>query len=88
MGVIASEKKIYLTKFFPEVLSSARYLTDTKGGKTYIILPLAIRENLLALLEDLDERKIVQEYLPKLKNDSEFSGALCWNDVAVEWEND
>ena len=88
MKAIASGTKIDLTKLFTEVHSSARYLTDTKGSKTDVILPLAIWENLLALLEELDDRKIAQEYLSKLKIHPESSGALHWNDVAAEWEND
>lgn len=39
MSMIESETKKDLTKLLTEVLSSARYLTDTKGGKTDVILP-------------------------------------------------
>jgi addiction module HigA family antidote len=46
--------------FFNEVISSARYLVNTSGGKTDVVLSLAVWNKLLTLLEKLDERTVVQ----------------------------
>jgi len=47
--------------FFNELISSARYLVNTSGGKTDVVLSLAVWNKLLTLLKELDDRKIVQE---------------------------
>jgi addiction module HigA family antidote len=43
--------------FFNEVVSSARYLVNTSGSKTDVVLSLAVWNKLLSLLKELDERK-------------------------------
>jgi len=48
-------------QFFNELVSSARYLVNTSGGKTDVVLSLQVWNKLLILLEDLNERKIVQD---------------------------
>jgi addiction module HigA family antidote len=45
---------------FNEVISSARYLVNTSGGKTDVVLSLAVWNKLLTLLDKLDERTVVQ----------------------------
>ncbi|KHD04993.1 hypothetical protein PN36_18830 [Candidatus Thiomargarita nelsonii] len=46
--------------FFNEVISSARYLVNTSGSKTDVVLSLAVWNKLLTLLEELDDRTVVQ----------------------------
>ncbi|MCK5524627.1 MAG: HigA family addiction module antidote protein [Thiomargarita sp.] len=46
--------------FFNEVISSARYLVNTSGSKTDVVLSLVVWKKLLTLLEKLDDRKVVQ----------------------------
>jgi len=54
------KKAVNNTKpFFNELISSARYLVNTSGSKTDVVLSLAIWNKLLTLLEELDDRKIV-----------------------------
>jgi len=43
--------------FFGEVVSSARYLVNTSGSKTDVVLSLVVWNKLLTLLEELDDRK-------------------------------
>lgn len=88
MSVLTTETTKNINKLFTEVSASARYLTDKKGGKTDVVLPLTVWTNLLALLEDLDDRRVIQEWLPQLKAGPESSKALRWNDVAAEWGDD
>ncbi|MDM8563175.1 hypothetical protein QUF54_07465, partial [Candidatus Marithioploca araucensis] len=65
-----------------------RYLVNNEGSKTDVVLSLANWNKLLTLLEELDEQKIVQEWLPKLKAGPVSSGALRWEDVKEDWEDD
>ncbi len=77
-----------VSKLLNEVLSSARYLVNTQGSKTDVVLSLSVWEKVLTWLEDLDDRTIVQEWLPRLQAGPVSSGALRWDDVSNEWEND
>ncbi|HEW98573.1 MAG: hypothetical protein DRR16_07610 [Candidatus Parabeggiatoa sp. nov. 3] len=82
-------KPIYETNpLFNEVLYSARYLVNNEGSKTDVVVSLADWNKLLTLLEELDDQKIIQEWLPKLKAGPVSSGALRWEDVREEWEDD
>jgi len=47
--------------FFNEIISSARYLVNTSGGKTDVVLSLAVWNKLLTLLEEVNDRQIVQQ---------------------------
>ncbi|OQY52763.1 MAG: hypothetical protein DRR08_07935 [Candidatus Parabeggiatoa sp. nov. 2] len=73
---------------FNEVLYSARYLVNNEGGKTDVVLSLAVWNKLLTLLEELDDRNIVQAGLPKLKAGPVSSGVLRWEEVREGWEDD
>jgi len=88
MTVLVPESTKEVSKLLNEVLSSARYLVDTKGSKTDVVLSLSVWEKILAWLEDLDDWTVVQEWLPRLQAGPVASGALRWDDVSVEWEND
>jgi hypothetical protein len=88
MAVAATESKKDITKLLREVLSSARYVVDSGGSKTDVVLSLSTWENLLALLEDLDDRLVVKEWLSRLQAGPFASGALRWEDVSAEWEDD
>lgn len=85
MAVLGSESTKDINKLINEVLTSARYLIDVKGGKTDVVLSLSVWKNLLAMLEELDDRQIVKEWLPKLKASPKSSEALRWDDVKTEW---
>ena len=76
MTVLKPEPIKNVAKLLNEVLSSARYLVDAKGAKTDVVLSLSVWRNLLALLEDLDDRAVVREWLPKLHAGPVTSGAL------------
>ncbi len=51
-------------------------------------LTLSIWEKILGWLEDVADRIIVQEWLPRLQTGPVASGAVRWDDVSTEWEND
>ena len=73
---------------FNEILHSARYLVNNEGSKTDVVLSLGNWNKLLTLLEELDDRKVVQDWLPQLESGPVLSGALRWEDVKEEWEDD
>jgi hypothetical protein len=56
----------------PEIVTKVRYVTDSQGEKTEVLVPLTTWEALLAsweqlieMLEDQEDRAIVQEWLEK-----------------------
>ncbi|MCP4572601.1 MAG: hypothetical protein GY838_09655 [bacterium] len=88
MTTLSSEPIKNVGTLLSEVLTSARYLVDAEGGKTGVVLSLSAWENLLLLLEDLDDREVVRQWLPKLKAGPVSSGALRWDDISGEWDDD
>ena len=88
METVAPESTQDINKLIHEILTSARYLIDAKGGKTDVVLSLPIWKNLIALLEELEDRQIVKEWLLKLQAGPHSSGALRWEEVKAEWEED
>jgi hypothetical protein len=87
MTTVSFEPTHDITQSLGKVLSSARYLINAQGHQTDVVLSLAAFQNLLALLEDLDDRRIIQEWLPKLTTGPVATGALRWSQVAEEWED-
>jgi len=73
---------------FQEVVSSARYVVGPKGGATDVVVSLSAWKHLWEALEDLDDRMILKSWLSRLQAGPKLSGALRWEDVADEWEDD
>lgn len=67
---------------------SARYLVDSGGSKTDVVLPFSVWESLLVWLEDVEDRALVREWSPQLRMGPVKSGTLRWADVAVEWDDE
>ena len=88
MTILTPEPTQKISELFKEVLASARYLVDAQGGKTDVVLSLEAWHKILAWLEEVDDRAVVQEWLPRLQAGPEASNALRWEDVAAEWEED
>ncbi|HEX9735492.1 MAG TPA: hypothetical protein VGG06_26290 [Thermoanaerobaculia bacterium] len=88
MKALSPESGKDVTARLGEVLGGARYLVDASGGKTDVVLSLEVWKSLLALLEDLDDREVVRNWLPRLKAGPSSAGALRWADVSGEWDDD
>lgn len=88
MSTLTVESVESVTKLIDEALASARYLVDAKGDKTDVVLSLAVWQQLLVWLETVDDHMVVREWLPHLQAGPDASGALRWNDVAAEWEDE
>ena len=71
-----------------DMVASVRFLVDSVGNKTDVIVSWTAWEELLTWLEQADDRAIVREWLPRLKAGPDKSGALRWSDVADEWDDD
>ncbi len=88
MTVLVPESTKDAAKVLDELFSSARYLVDAQGSRTDVVLSLLAWEKLLAWLEDVDDRIIIQEWLPRLQAGPASSGALRWEDVSDEWDDE
>lgn len=71
-----------------ELVASARYLVNEAGIKTDVVLPLARWEELLDWIEDLEDRSVVRAWLPRLREGPVASGALEWDEVAGDWDDE
>jgi hypothetical protein len=87
MAISVPESK-EVSRFLREVFSSARYLVNAEGDRTDVVLSLAAWKSILTWLEDLEDRSIVEEWLPRLRVGPEPSRALWWDDVSAEWDDD
>lgn len=88
MTVLSPESTKEVSKLFKEVSSSARYLVNAKGDKTDEVLSLSVWKKVLTRLDDLADRAVVQEWLPRLQAGPAASEALRWDDVSAGWEDD
>jgi hypothetical protein len=88
MSALMSQPIDQTNPLFNQIVYSSRYLVNNDGNKTDVVLSVANWNKLLALLEELDDQKIIQEWLPKLKVGPVSSGALRWEEVKEEWEDD
>ena len=85
MATVISEQTIGPIK---KLVQSARYLVDTTGVKTDVVLPLAEWETLMDWLEDLEDKGDIQAQIARLEAGPLKSGALPWQDVAAQWDDD
>lgn len=85
---IAAKSNMEIKRVLDELAMSARYMVNMKGDKTDVVLSRAAWENLMALLEEMDDRNIVRQWLPKLKQGPESSGALRWDHISDKWEDE
>ncbi len=48
-----------------ETITSVRYVTDSNGEKTDVLIPLSAWKKAIELLEDQEDKAILQEWLSK-----------------------
>lgn len=71
-----------------EMANSVRFIVNPVGDRTDVVVPWSAWQELLAWLEEADDRAIARDWLPRLKDGPTKSGALRWSDVADEWDED
>lgn len=82
------EHNVHQSTPLTEAVASARYMINASGDKTDVVLPLPVWEKLIEWLEDVEDRGLVQTWLPKLQQGPKEAGAFAWDDVADEWKDD
>jgi hypothetical protein len=88
-GTRAEVKKMRsITEIPVATIASVRFVVDPTGNKTDVVVPWAAWQELLAWLEEADDRAVVREWLPRLKAGPTRGGALRWSDIADEWDED
>lgn len=74
-----------------EALQSAQFLVDANGQRIAVQLSLTAWETLLNWIEDLEDKAIIKEALPKLQSLREHSDNPDWVDwsaVKDTWDSE
>ncbi len=71
-----------------KVLRSVQFVVGQDGQRTGVLLDMASWETLLDWLEDVEDRTLVKELLPRLRQGPEQAGALRWDQIEAEWQNE
>ena len=66
-------------------LKTVRYVVDLRGCKSAVQIDIKTWQALLAYLEDLEDRALVHDKLPRLAQGPQASGAISWQEVHEEW---
>jgi len=69
-----------------EILKSVQFVVNREGKPAAVQLDIEAWELLLDWLEDLEDREIATEVLPRLREEPGKVGALRWEDVRAEWD--
>ncbi len=71
-----------------EAIRSARYLVDDNGVKTDIVFSMTVWKKLIVWLEEREDHRLLEEWLPRLQLGPRKAGALRWQEIAIEWDDD
>ena len=71
-----------------EALASVEFIVGRDGKPRAAVLDMAAWEALIDWLEEIEDRAIVRAALPRLRMGPEKAGALRWEDVEAEWDDD
>ena len=71
----------------PELLKSVQFVVGQDGKPAAVQLDMATWQALLDWLEEVEDRRIVQEILPRLRQAPQKTGALRWDDVKDQWSS-
>lgn len=71
-----------------DALQSVQFVVGQDGRQTGVFLDMAGWEALLDWLEDIEDRALVQAMLPRLQLGPRKAGALSWEKIEAEWENE
>ncbi len=71
-----------------ETLKSVQFVVGPDGQPSAVQLDIETWESLLDWLEDVDDRALVKQVLPKLRSHPTNAGALRWDNVKADWDDD
>jgi len=66
-----------------EIAAGIRFMVDSQGRVTNVVLTPELWRKIVERLEDDEDRKPIEEMLPKLSAGPD--GALRWADVERDW---
>ena len=69
-----------------EMLESVQFVVDREGRPAAVQLSIKAWEQLLDWLEQLEDRALVKEALPRLREGPRKADALRWEEIKDEWE--
>ncbi len=71
-----------------DAFRSVRFVMGQEGQETGVLLEIEDWQVLLDWMEDLEDRALVQSLLPRLKRGPEGAGALRWEEVEADWDDE
>jgi len=71
-----------------QALESVQFVIGRDGHQSGVFMDSAGWEALLDWLEDLEDRALVERILPRLRLGPAKSGAVQWEEVASEWDDE
>lgn len=80
--------RVHSPRTVAEALQSVQFVVGQDGRQTGVYLDATGWEALLDWLEDLEDRALVQSVLPRLRMGPKKAGALRWDEVEAEWDNE
>lgn len=69
-----------------ETREQVQFTVDQHGTITAVVVPPELWQRIVAALEDVDDRALVQALRTRLAEGPAASGALRWQDVADQWQ--
>ncbi len=69
-----------------DITAGVQFTVDRSGKVTAVVLTPELWEHIIQLLEDSEDRALVQAMQERLHQHPALSGALRWEDVEAEWE--
>ncbi len=69
-----------------EMLESVQFVVIPDGRPAAVQMSIEAWRRLLDWLEDVEDRAVVKDLLPRLREGPQRSGALRWNDIESEWD--
>ena len=69
-----------------EMTEQVQFTVDQQGKVTAVVVPPELWRLIVATLEDVEDRSLVQALRTRLADGPVASGALRWQDVADQWQ--
>ncbi len=69
-----------------EMLKSVQFVVGQDGHPSAVQTSIETWEAILDWIEDVEDRAIVKEALPRLRRGPRQGGALQWDQVKAEWD--
>ena len=71
-----------------DAFRSVRFVMGQEGQEIGVQLEIEAWQVLLDWMEDLEDRALVQSLLPRLRRGPERAGALRWEEVEADWDEE